>query len=215
MLSPARFSRATPCARLPFAALACAALIACGCNSPYRSDQGALIGGLGGAGLGAIVGNAVGNTGAGAAIGAGVGALSGAAVGGSLDEIEARNRAEIEARLGRPAPAGAVSINDVVAMTRAGVSEEVMVTHIQSRGMIAPLQAGDLIVLQQQGISPRVMQAMQAPPVAAPVAYAQPYAQPVPLVVPQPYPVYYPPPYYYRPYPRRGVSWGVGFGGPL
>ncbi len=188
-------------------------LVSCGCNSPYRSDQGALLGGLGGAGVGAIVGNAVGNTGAGAAIGAGVGALSGAAIGGSLDDIEARNRAEIEARLGRPAPPGAVSINDVIAMTRAGVSEEVMVTHIQTRGLVAPLQSPDLIVLQQQGVSPRVVQAMQAPPAAAPVAYAQP----VPVMVPQPYygPVYYPPPYYYRPYPRRGVSWGVGFGGPL
>ena len=33
-----------------------------GCHSPYRSEKGALYGGLGGAGLGAIVGNAVGNT---------------------------------------------------------------------------------------------------------------------------------------------------------
>lgn len=48
----------------------CAALT--GCHSPYRSDQGALFGGLTGAGVGALVGNAVGATGAGAAIGAGV-----------------------------------------------------------------------------------------------------------------------------------------------
>src|SRR5262245_9244443 len=107
--------------RAMIAGLVCL-LWASGCASPYRSDQGALAGGLTGAGLGALVGNAVGNTGAGAAIGAGVGALSGAAVGGALDDIEARNRAEIEARLGRPMPPGAVSINDVVSMTRAGVS---------------------------------------------------------------------------------------------
>jgi hypothetical protein len=196
-------------------ALALFALAACGCNSPYRSDKGALIGGLGGAGLGAIVGNAVGNTGAGAAIGAGVGALSGAAIGGSLDDIEAQNRAEIEARLGRPAPPGAVTIADVISMTRAGVSEDVMVTFIQSHGMATPLQAQDLIALQQQGVSPRVMQAMQAPPVAAPqaAAYAAPVMVPQPYVVPAP--VYYPAPCYYRPYPRRGVSWGIGFSGPL
>ena len=54
-------------------ACACLAVPSAGCNSPYRSDKGALVGGLSGAGLGAIVGNAVGNTGAGAAIGAGVG----------------------------------------------------------------------------------------------------------------------------------------------
>ncbi len=157
--------------RLPFSLrclLPLIAIVAAGCNSPYRSDQGALVGGLSGAGLGAVVGNAVGNTGAGAAIGAGVGALSGAAIGGSLDEIEARNRAEIEARLGRPAPAGAVSIDDVVAMTRAGVTEEVIVTHVQTHGVIAPLRANDLIVLQQQGVSPRVVNAMQTPPQVAP-----------------------------------------------
>jgi hypothetical protein len=184
-----------------------------GCNSPYRSDQGAVVGGLTGAGLGALVGNSLGNTGAGAAIGAGVGALSGAAVGGSLDEIEARNRAEIEARLGRPAPAGAVTMDDVVAMTRAGVSEEVIVTHVQNHGMAAPLRAGDLIVLQQQKVSPRVVQIMQAPAPAA-------YAAPGPMIIQEPYmvpPPYYwgppPYPYYYRPYPRRGVGWGVSIRG--
>jgi hypothetical protein len=182
-----------------------------GC-SPYRADKGALLGGLGGAGLGAIVGNAVGNTGAGAAIGAGVGALSGAAIGGSLDEIEARNQAEIAARLGRPPGPGAVTIADVIAMTRAGVSEEVIVTHVQSHGVANPLRAPDLIMLQQQGVSPRVVNAMQAPPVQ-PAAYAAPpgVVYPAPYVVPAP--VYWgPAPCYYR-YPRHGVSWGVAVGG--
>jgi hypothetical protein len=190
-------------------------VLSVGCNSPYRSDQGALVGGLTGAGLGALVGNSVGNTGAGAAIGAGVGALSGAAVGGSLDEIEARNRAEIEARLGRPAPAGAVTIDDVVAMTRAGVSEEVIANHVQNHGMTAPLRASDLIMLQQQRVSPRVVQIMQAPPAPAPAAYAAPGPVLVdPYAVPPPYywgPPY--PPYYYRPYPRARVGWGISFRG--
>ena len=47
------------------------------------------------------MGHALGNTGAGAAIGAGVGVLSGAAIGAGMDETEARNRALIEAKLGR------------------------------------------------------------------------------------------------------------------
>lgn len=181
-----------------------------GCNSPYRSDQGALFGGLTGAGVGALVGNAVGATGAGAAIGAGVGALSGAAIGGSLDEIEARNRAEIQARLGRPL-VGAVTTNDVIAMTRAGVSEEVIATHVRNHGMAAPLQAGDLIMLSQQGVSPRVVQAMQAPPVVQPVVYQQPVAAPV--IVEERFvagPPYWGPYHCYpRHYRRPGVSWGV------
>lgn len=184
-------------------------LFLCGCRSPYRADQGALLGGLGGAGLGAIVGNAVGNTGAGAAIGAGVGALSGAAIGGSLDEIEARNRAEIEARMGRPAPMGAVTTADVVAMSHAGVSEEVIVTHVQSHGMAAPLQSGDLIALQQQHVSPRVVQVMQT--AGAPqVAYPPP--GPAPVMVAPPPPYYYGPPYPYPyPYPYYPPRVGVGF----
>ena len=82
-------------------------LVAAGCASPYRSDQGALFGGVTGAGVGALVGEAAHHPLAGAAIGAGVGAMTGAAVGNDLDQIEARNRAEIAARLGTrsvPAP---------------------------------------------------------------------------------------------------------------
>jgi outer membrane lipoprotein SlyB len=197
------FAWATLCVTLSF-----------GCATATRSDQGAVVGGLTGAGLGALVGNAVGNAGAGAAIGAGVGALSGAAVGGSLDEIEARNQAEIEARLGRPVATGAVTIDDVIAMTRAGVSEEVIVTHIRSRGMVAPLQASDLILLQQQHVSPAIVQAMQAPPpgpagypAGAPVVVPAGYVAPPVVVAPYPYPY----PYYYRPY-RPAVSWGVAVG---
>jgi len=173
------------------ACLSC--LAAAGCASPYRSDQGALFGGVTGAGVGALVGEAVHHPLAGAAIGAGVGALTGAAVGNNLDQIEARNRAEIAARLGRPVSAGAVTRDDVIAMTRAGVPEENIVTQIRYHGMAAPVQAGDLIVLQQQGVSPRIVQAMQAPPPAP--------AQPM-VVQPAPGPVVYgayPPPYYYGP----------------
>ncbi len=168
------------------------------------------------------MGSASGNAGAGAAIGAGVGAVSGAAVGGSLDEIEANNRAEIAARLGRPAPAGTVTIDDVIAMTRAGVSEDVIVTHVSRHGAARPPQAGDLIVLQQQGVSPRVVQALQnsEPPVMSGppgVVVAEPYPLPAPAYWGPPYPYPYPYPYAYpypRPWygPRRGMHWGVAVG---
>src|SRR5690348_1378189 len=75
-------------------------LLCVGCQSPYHADQGALFGGLTGAGVGAVVGNAVGNPAAGALLGAGVGTVTGAAVGSSLDDIEARNRAQIAAQMG-------------------------------------------------------------------------------------------------------------------
>src|SRR4051812_781940 len=83
------------------AAVVSIALTNVGCQSPFYADRGAGIGALGGAGVGALVGNAVGNTAGGALIGAGVGALGGAAVGSAIDEVQARNRAEIAAQLGR------------------------------------------------------------------------------------------------------------------
>jgi hypothetical protein len=178
-----------------------------GCASPYRADRGALFGGLTGAGVGALVGNAVGNTGAGAAIGAGVGALTGAAIGGSLDEIEARNQAEIEARLGRPMAAGSVTIDDVIAMCHAGVPEEVIVSHVHNHGIARPLQTADLIHLQSNHVSARVIQAMQQPPIQQPPTIVHAPA-PAPIIV-----EHYGPPYgYCRPYYHHHHHPRVGFG---
>lgn len=176
------------------------ALAAAGCVSPYHADRGALFGGVTGAGVGAIVGSAVGEPLAGAAIGAGVGTLTGAAVGSGMDEVEARNRAEIEARIGRPVAPGGVNIGDVIAMTRAGVNEDIIINHIRYNGMVQPLQTGDLIALQNSGISPRVVQVMQES--TGPRATVQ--GAPPPVIIeehvypPPPPPWRPPPPYRYR-----------------
>jgi hypothetical protein len=188
-------------------------LLAGGCQALQHSEKGAVLGGLLGAGTGAVVGNALGNAGAGAAIGAGAGALGGAAIGNALDETEARNRAAIAEQLGRQVPAGNVTPSDVIAMTRAGVDEELIINHIRANRMVAPLQANDLIGLQQQGISTRVIGAMQeSPPLPKqPAIVAQP--APTPVIVEE----YYYHPYWgpcYRPYyrPPPGVHWGIAFG---
>ncbi len=191
-----------------------AIVLAAGCNSPYHADRGALFGGLMGAGTGAIIGDAVGNAGAGTAIGAGIGALTGAAIGSGMDEMEARNRAMIAEQFGRQVAATAVSMDDVVAMTRSGVDDELIVNHIKVHGTTGPLKPADLIFLQQQNVSTRVIKAMQTPPVR-PAVVSQPVAQPVIVeehhYAPPPY--WGPPRYYYRPRYRRcpppGVSWGM------
>ena len=207
-----------PARYLPAFTLA-AALFSSGCTSPYHADRGALLGGLGGAGVGALVGNATGHPGAGAAIGAGVGALSGAAIGAGMDEVEAKNRAMIEAHLGRRVAAGAVTMDEVIAMTQARVDEELIVNHIRANGMAAPLRTQDLITLQQQGVATRVIKAMQEPPLPRREAVVMP--QPVQPVIVEEY--YYGHPYWYHPWgppygyhhgcrPRPGVSWAVGVG---
>ena len=190
--------------------LMAAGLAACGCNSPYHADRGALFGGLTGAGVGALVGNAVGHTGAGAAIGAGVGAVSGAAVGSALDDIEAENRAMIASQMGQAVPPGAVTIPDVQAMIAAGVDQQLIVNHIRNNGTATPLTTNDLISLQQSGISPQVIEAMQnSPPRQAQTVAVVPqpvYVEPAPYWYPRSR-VYYG--HRYHRHPR--VSWGMSF----
>ncbi|HEY4312371.1 MAG TPA: glycine zipper domain-containing protein [Pirellulales bacterium] len=196
-----------------------AVAFAAGCNSPFYTDRGALVGAGVGTGVGALTGAAVGHPGVGALVGAGVGTLTGAAVGSGLDDIDARNRAQIAATLGRQVPTGNVTLPDVIAMTKAGVNEELIVNHIRTNGLATPLQTGDLITLQQNGVSTRVIGALQsAPQPGAPAPIA-----PAPMVAPGyygpgPYPYYgpywAPPPYYYY-RPRPVVGWGVSVGGPI
>lgn len=188
-------------------------VISIGCRSPYYADRGAGVGALGGAGVGALVGNAVGNTAGGALIGAGVGALSGAAVGGAIDDVQAQNRAEIAAQLGRQVTPGSATVEEVVAMSQQNVQPVLIANYVRTSGMARPVTAADVIYLHNSGVSTDVIQVMQTPP-APPV---QPMmAQGPPVIVEE---RYYPDPwcgprfsYYYghhchRPAPR--VSLGV------
>jgi hypothetical protein len=207
-------------------ALCFASFVVGGCASPHYADRGALFGGLTGAGVGAIVGDAAGNTGAGAAIGTAIGALTGAAVGDHIDADLARSRAEIEARMGRQMQ-GAVTAQDVVAMTHAGLSDDVIVTHIRASGVAQPLAVNDLIHLRNMGVRDAVINAMQQTPTrAAQIATASQatavypaFAVPQPVVVAPYYPVMVPPPpppigfHYHRHHGHHGhrgrVGWGV------
>jgi len=189
-----------------------------GCRSPYYADQGALLGGLTGAGVGAAIGDAHDNAAGGALIGSAVGAIAGAAAGSGLDAIEARNEALIEQRLGRRI-AGTATLDDVVAMSQAGLGDDVIIQHVRTHGVTQLPTAQDLIVLKQQGVSDPVMRALQqagdaraaaaAPPPST--VYVDEYylARPYPLVVyPRPCPPWHGPHrFVHRQGPR--VSWGI------
>ena len=195
-----------------------AILLAAGCRSPYYADRGALFGGLTGAGVGAAIGDASGNAGAGAVIGSAVGALTGAAVGETIDADLARSRAEVEARMGRQMQ-GAVTPQDVIAMTQAGLSDEVIATHIRANGVAQPLAVNDLIGLRNMGVRDAVINAMQQTPprgLRENAIYAPGYAVPGrPVVVEHYYEPYCPPGpmFHYQHHRHRGrASWGVAFG---
>ena len=193
----------------------------------YRTD-GAVVGGL----LGAVTGGALGNTKGkalpGALIGGAVGALTGAAVGDSIDNKVARNNAIYEQRLAAQAQATqAVSLQDVMSMSQARLSDNVIITQIRTRGVLARPQPNDLIALSQAGVSDAVIAAMQTAPLATvPVVsptyptrvvqehvYVTPsYPPPVYFYYGAPYHRHYypppPPPHRYAP----GVHWGITIG---
>ena len=194
-----------------------------GCRSPYYSDRGAVAGGLAGAGIGAALGNSSGNALPAALAGAAIGTITGNAVGEGIDNDLARSKAEIEARMGRQM-SGAVSNEDVIAMTQAGLSEDVIATHIRAHGVARQPSVNDLIVLRNQGVSDRVIQALQQTPPPGGAAYAPAgyVAAPPRAVLVDPYygPGYYgpwypgPPAYFHYHhgrYCRPGPSWGFSF----
>jgi hypothetical protein len=178
--------------RFSLGCLAVAALFVSGCAT--NTGTGALVGGATGAGVGALVGSATGHAGAGAAIGAGVGALAGGAIGNSADEQEKRNRELIEARIGHPV-AGAVTKEEVISMTQAHVDEALIINHVHAHGMAIPLTATDIITLQQNTVSPRVIVAMQeTPPPQQPTTVIVEERRPGPVIVEG----YYGRPYYHH-----------------
>ena len=74
-------------------ALAAVALSGCetmGTAAQSQTTQGAVLGGLLGAGTGAIIGNQTDHAGAGTAIGAGLGALGGGLIGNAMEENSRR-----------------------------------------------------------------------------------------------------------------------------
>lgn len=136
------------------------------------------------------------------------------------------------ARVAMPSVPQPLDVMDVVAMTAAGVEQELIVRQIRDNGMNRALTTNDLISLKQRGVSTEVMRAMQAasPPVAATVAPRSPVvvdsspvvvyrSAPPPVVVrtyPPPVviapPLVYPYHFYHHGPPHHGPSPRVSFG---
>jgi hypothetical protein len=180
-----------------------------GCRSPYAQDRLALAGaGVGGV-AGAAIGAATGHTAQGALIGAAVGTAAGAITGSAIDESEARNRAAIEYHMRRPVAAGAVSVEDVIAMVHSGVPEPIIVSHVNTRGMSHAVNTPELIRMQQAGVPPAVMAATQRPPRVAPTTVVVEQPPPPTTVIVERRGCYHP---YYRHYHRGpSASFGVSY----
>ncbi|HMP06838.1 MAG TPA: YMGG-like glycine zipper-containing protein, partial [Lacipirellulaceae bacterium] len=123
--------------------------------SYYRNDTA--VGAVAGGGVGALTGALIGgkkNGEGGALIGAGVGALTGGLIGKSVDNADRRHAAAgvaVAHQANAQVAAAAVTNFDLVEMTRAGVSEELIISTIRSRGGRFDLSPSALISLKQQG----------------------------------------------------------------
>jgi YMGG-like Gly-zipper len=191
--------------------------------SYYQNDTaaGTVVGGAMGAITGALIGGRK-HGGQDALIGAGVGAITGNLIGRSKDRNDERQAAAGAATVGQlnqQAAAMAVTSYDLVNMTRAGVSDELIISSMRSRGIQLDLSPQGLIALKQNGVSDYVVSAAQQMAAsrgyaAAPVVGAVPLVEVPPpptavIVTPGPWRPYHYHHYYHR--PRTYIHYGVGF----
>ncbi len=124
-------------------------------NTATETTTGAVIGGI----TGALIGEHNDVPLAGTIIGTTAGALLGNATGQATDHIEAEILASEQEYLER-----AVTLNQILAMTQAGVDDEVIISRIETNGPAQTLTTDDIIFLSKSQVSATVISAYQGPP---------------------------------------------------
>jgi len=160
------------------ASLALAPLAGCDSLPGDKKTQGAVIGGVGGAVAGGAL--AKNNRLLGALIGGALGAGGGYLIGSSLDKSDPKKNSE-EARVAdkraqdHPATAadartartadingdGYVTMDEVVAMSKAGLNDDEMITRLERTGQFFELTSDQESYLTSHGVSRRVVTAMR------------------------------------------------------
>lgn len=155
-------------------AVGAVALVGTGCSTMNNTERGTLAGAGIGSIAGALVGNATGNPKTGAVVGAIGGGLVGNLIGQDADRKEERIEGVKQAAAEqsyRDAQPGRVS--EIIDLTRQGQDETVILNHMKNNRMTFRLTVADLSELKANGVSPRVIAAMQAT-TTAPVVVTPP-----------------------------------------
>ena len=134
------------------AGFCCLATMGCQSVGPHQY-RGGLIGGGAGSLIGAAIGATDGKPLEGAAIGGAIGSTIGSLEGRQVDQENMAYQRAVNAQ--------ATHIDQVVQMTRSGLSEEVIINQIRSTGIAARPSHEQLIYLKNSGVSDRVISAMQ------------------------------------------------------
>lgn len=161
--------------------------------SQAQTQRGATLGAITGAIAGGLIGDHNNEAGAGAAIGGAIGAVAGGLLGNANDKeaaaaqqryyYEQQQRQAVVVQQQAVYNQSAVSVADVVSMSRSGLSDSLIVNQIQQRGVREQLQVHDIISLHQQGVRETVISAMQQARIGSqPTVVASP---PVQVVAPQ------------------------------
>lgn len=155
-------------------------------------NKGAVVGGAAGAVIGGIVGHQNNETPEGALIGGAVGAIAGGVIGNAKDKQVARERAyqhqiyhqqrqlDSQSYQMNQQARRAVSISDVITMSRSGLGDGVIIGHIESNGVQRRPEVSDILTMHQNGVSEGVIAAYERASSGAVVTRsygAQPYQQ--------------------------------------
>jgi uncharacterized membrane protein len=175
------------------AAIVCLIPLA-GCAGMNHAQEGALVGTTVGALAGGILGHQSGNTGAGAVLGAGAGMLAGTLVGDAEDAREERDwamqevrQAQYEREIAQPP----LSNTDLIYMAQNGLSDDVILNAVKTRGGRFDVDPTALVQLKQSGVSDAVIAEVQrhggrivsprVSPTNTRVVYVEPYYAPPPV----------------------------------
>jgi uncharacterized protein YcfJ len=135
-------------------------IVTLGCqDAQTRATEGAIIGGVLGAGAGYGIGNAAGHHGG---EGAAIGAVSGAVLGGLIGGQMNKNKGGQSTQGASSPSASQLSLQQIVDMSKQGVNEVVIIDKINLTGSKFNLTQADIDYLKQQGVSQKVIDAMQA-----------------------------------------------------
>jgi outer membrane lipoprotein SlyB len=127
-------------------------LLGTGCQSnKSRVAEGSVIGGVLGAAAGAGIGSLSGNAGAGAGIGAAVGAIGGGLIG-----------SQIEKKPGQDANPNQMTLQQVIDLVKQGTGDDIIIEKLRATNSKFSLSAAQISSLKQQGVSQKVIEAMQA-----------------------------------------------------
>ena len=142
-----------------------ASVLFTGCATANHTQRGALAGTALGTTAGAIIGHQSGHGAGGAAIGAVAGGLAGALAGNAADAREERDAAIARAEYAESQQAAArepaMTNSDLIRMAQSGLSDEVIINAIRSRGGRFDLSPDGLIALGQGRVSDRVIREIQ------------------------------------------------------